>query len=97
MKRKLAMGLLVGAIALAAAGCGGKTGTDAGTTQAPAGAAGGESATPESKAAAASGEKRVVTIWYDGTEEESVKRLEPEFEALHPVCSMRALPAAFPS
>ena len=84
MKRKLAMGLLVGAIALAAAGCGGKTGTDAGTTQAPAGSAGGESATPESKAAAASGEKRVVTIWYDGTEEESVKRLEPEFEALHP-------------
>ncbi len=31
-----------------------------------------------------SGEVRVVTIWYDGTEEESVKRLEPEFEALHP-------------
>lgn len=30
------------------------------------------------------GERRVVTIWYDGTEEESVKRLEPEFETLHP-------------
>ena len=84
MKRKLALGLLVGAIALAAAGCGGKTGTDAGTTQAPAGSAGSESAAPESGGAAASGEKRVVTIWYDGTEEESVKRLEPEFEALHP-------------
>lgn len=32
----------------------------------------------------AGGERRVVTIWYDGTEEESVKRLEPEFETLHP-------------
>lgn len=32
----------------------------------------------------AEGERRVVTIWYDGTEEESVKRLEPEFETLHP-------------
>ena len=31
-----------------------------------------------------SSEKRVVTIWYDGTEEESVKKLEPEFETLHP-------------
>lgn len=29
------------------------------------------------------GDRRVVTIWYDGTEEESVKRLEPEFEAMH--------------
>ena len=53
MKRKLALGLLVGAIALAAAGCGGKTGTDAGTTQAPAGSAGSESAAPESGGAAA--------------------------------------------
>ena len=58
MKRKLALGLLVGSIALAAAGCGGKTGTDAGTTQAPAGSAGSESAAPESGGAAASGEKR---------------------------------------
>jgi multiple sugar transport system substrate-binding protein len=32
----------------------------------------------------AADEKRVVTIWYDGTEEDSVARLEPEFEALHP-------------
>lgn len=32
----------------------------------------------------ASDEKRVVTIWYDGTEEDTVSRLEPEFEALHP-------------
>ncbi len=31
-----------------------------------------------------SGDRRVVTIWYDGTEEESVKRLEPDFEELHP-------------
>lgn len=28
--------------------------------------------------------KRVVTIWYDGTEEASVAKLEPEYEALHP-------------
>lgn len=30
------------------------------------------------------GKKRIVTIWYDGTESESVGRLEPEFEKLYP-------------
>lgn len=30
------------------------------------------------------GQRRVVTIWYDGTEEESVKKLEPEFETRYP-------------
>ena len=67
MKRKLALGLLVGAIALTAAGCGKGAATDAGTTQAAPGAAGGETAAKDS-GAAAGGEKRVVTIWYDGTE-----------------------------
>ncbi len=46
----------------------------------PAGSGTEESASKEQK----SGDRRVVTIWYDGTEEASVNKLEPEFEALHP-------------
>jgi multiple sugar transport system substrate-binding protein len=70
-------------VLLTACGGGSKTDTSteakAGEADSKAGEAANSTETSQSK-----GGKRVVTIWYDGTEEESVKRLEPEFEALNP-------------
>lgn len=91
MKKRQMMSVVLCAAMLAASGCGNSsksgTGDTAGGARAEEGAKGEEGKEGEAKkdeGAASGQEKRVVTIWYDGTEEESVKRLEPEFEALHP-------------
>ncbi len=89
MKKRLIACVLAGTMILSMAGCGGGApkadSADQGSGQSSAAdAEDPKSGSSKSGNSKAEGERRVVTIWYDGTEEESVKKLEPEFEALHP-------------
>lgn len=77
MTKRAFMFLTIGLLAVLAAGCGSSQ-TNEGNVQTDLNNA------DEERTSENTGERRVVTIWYDGTEEASVNRLEPEFEELYP-------------
>lgn len=81
MRKYWIAGAMICAVMLTAVGCGNSADSSSQNNAQEVQTAEESSNGPE---ASGSGDRRVVTIWYDGTEEESVKRLEPEFEELHP-------------